>query len=98
MKETMICIVDNHHGVYIPQTFAEWYGYGSPDGELFKGRTLSLQDTVILKAGPDHPDYWDYWAAILDEWCWTDADGVRWSLYQDMDLFMVSEHHVFDDE
>ena len=41
-------LVDNHHGIYIPQIFAERYG-----------EYLTDEQREILLAGPDHESYLD---------------------------------------
>ena len=47
------CVVDGHHGVYIPQIFAEQY----PEW-------LDDEEREILLAGPEHEDYWDVWDEV----------------------------------
>ncbi|MDR1872045.1 MAG: hypothetical protein LBS60_09060 [Deltaproteobacteria bacterium] len=55
-------LIDGRHGIYVPQEFAEAYGEHISDPE----------DKAILLAGPDHDQYWDTWAAIVDN---VDIDG-----------------------
>jgi hypothetical protein len=80
-KETpMELMVDNHHGIYIPQIFAE-----TVRRELFAD-SISAEDYAILEAGPDHENYWDAWDAVLMSA--ETEDGT--SLYQDGDLWAVN--------
>ena len=48
-------ILDGHHGIYIPQIFAEQY----PEWVKYD------EDMEVLKAGPDHPEYWEAWDSVL---------------------------------
>ena len=52
----MDLLINSAHGVYIPQIFAENYGF-----------LLDPEDKEILKQGPDHEEYWDTWADIIDK-------------------------------
>jgi len=72
-------LVDSHHGIYVPQVFAE-----TVRRDLF-GETISAEDWAILESGPDHEHYWDAWDDVLMHA--ETADGV--SLYQDGDLWAV---------
>ena len=76
-------LIDGHHGIYVPQIFAEIlrHGWGLPKWVF---------DT--LKKGPYHPGYWDAWVEALDSASYY-ADGHTWSLYQspEGDLFSVRD-------
>ena len=76
------CIIDDSHGIYIPQAFAEqsigWQG-------------IDAEDLAILLEGPENPDYWEAWDAVLATASYTDDDGHTWTLFQDGDLFAVRE-------
>ncbi len=48
-------ILDGHHGIYIPQIFAEQY----PEWAKYD------EDMEVLKAGPEHEDYWEAWDSVL---------------------------------
>jgi len=73
-------MVDCHHGIYIPQIFAE-----TVNRDLF-GDSISAEDYAILESGPDHEAYWDAWDSILSSA--ETEDGV--SLWQDGDLWAVN--------
>ena len=70
------CVVDGHHGQYVPKFFAENYS-SCMDG--------SERDTLL--AGPDHPDYWDVWSDIQGSECW---DGDIWQ-GESGDIFILSD-------
>lgn len=84
--ETMECLIDGHHGIYVPQVFAESYNPETWTGVMFR---------EILKQGPDHKDYWDAWDYTLNEAVHTDENGQKWTLYhgESGDLFIVHESH-----
>jgi hypothetical protein len=69
---------DSARGIYIPQHFAESH---NPD----KWKYLDPADMDILRAGPDHPDYWDAWSDVMDKAETVDG-GV---LHQDGDLWVI---------
>ena len=89
------CIIDGHHGVYVPQIFATEYG------TLFEGGgrvpadvqidRRPAEEREVLLAGPEHEHYWDVWEAILDGLEWTEHNGTcRRTLWQDSDLFLIT--------
>ena len=85
---TIECIINGAYGIYVPQTFAI-----GCDG--WQGVYPAYRE--ILRAGPDHADYWEAWDAVLSSASYTDDDGRTWTLYQDGDLFVVRDDHEFED-
>lgn len=87
MDTTIECIVDGAHGIYVPQAFAEqsigWHG-------------IDPEDLAILRAGPDHADYWEAWDVVLATAFYKDSDGCVWMLFQDGDLFAIRDDHEFE--
>ena len=79
----MIELVDNHHGVYIPQIFAKTI-------DRSKVKHVTEEDWEILKSGPDHEEYWDTWDTVLRN-AEIVADGVTYRLHHDMDLWALTE-------
>ena len=70
------CVVDGHHGVYIPQVFAERLP------EWCEG-----DEEAILRAGPEHELYWDVWDEVsykerADQILYTGESG---------DIFILSD-------
>lgn len=55
-------VVDSHHGIYSPQIFAQRFPKGP----------CADEDWRILLEGPDHPNYWDVWSDVADNW---ESDG-----------------------
>jgi len=76
-------LIDNHHGIYIPQIFAEFCD--TADWHV------SADDAAVLLAGPDHADYWDTWDHVLGTAYYLADDGRRFTLWQDGDLWAVPE-------
>ena len=82
MDKMLAILLDGSVGIYLPREFAEqsigWNG-------------IDPEDLAILLEGPDHPDYWEAWDAVLSSASYTDDAGHTWTLYQDGDLFAVRE-------
>lgn len=80
-----VCIVDGHHGIYVPQVWAERFG-------LQAAQTAGVDpfDVSRLLNGPESDDYWESWDSILNDYCHT-VDGVKHHLTQDGDLFEIPE-------
>ncbi len=62
MTENSICIVDNHHGVYIPKVFAE--RWNAPEFFMNYREVKEHLDTVE-NSTPDTEEYWDAWEDVL---------------------------------
>ena len=93
--EMIYCVVDSNRGIYageyLADTQPEWFQYDG--GE---------DDRQILLQGPDHPDYIEAYAGVIDHGTATDVDGKspgkKWYLYQNIDTFAVREDLPDDDE
>ena len=70
------CIVDGHHGQYVPMVYANNYP-SCMDGS----------ERDILLAGPEHENYWDVWSDIQGSECWT---GDIWQ-GESGDVFIISD-------
>lgn len=78
MTHAAICYADSHHGIYIPQFFAE-------SVKVDQWKYLDPVDMEILKTGPDHESYWDAWDSVLNNA--ETLDGRV--LWQDGDLWVI---------
>ena len=87
--DTITLLLEESRGVYIPQSFYERFDFGSWN--------LNISDYSELSM-PENAHYWDAWDDLLREAVLTDADGHRWTLYQDGDLFAVRDDHQWDEE
>ena len=82
MDKMLVILLDGSAGIYVPQAFAERF-------ENWQG--IDPEDLAILRAGPDHADYWEAWDVVLSSASYADDDGHTWTLYQDGYLFAVRE-------
>ena len=81
-------LLSDARGIYIPRD--------AMDLELFLP-SIDLGDIKTLKDGPDNDDYWDVWDYVTDMAYAIDKDGVKWTLYQDGDLWAIREDMSEDD-
>lgn len=77
-RNSMTCIVDGSHGIYIPKRFAVKYA-----------DQLSERQKKILFDGPDNDDYWYTWDDIVRTMIFRDEEGNCCRLLEDGDLFAV---------
>ncbi len=89
MNDKIICLVDDLHGIYVPQTFAEQISGIGPENVQAWG--ISPEDNRTLLSGPETPDYWETWDDILRDAKRTIADGSIYHLQQSGHLFAVLE-------
>jgi len=81
-------LVSDHHGIYIPQVFAEQFQFSGID----------VNDINLVSKGPDHEWYWEAWESIINDAFQIDKNGNTWKLYQDGDLFAYCEELMSDEE
>lgn len=100
MSKGLQLLVDGHHGVYVPEVFAN-----NTDFHIgWKG--ITEDDIILLKLGQgidkeynaDCPIYWEIWDDVLSNATYTDKDGHEWFLYQDGDLWAVCAELLTDEE
>lgn len=91
MDQAVELLVDGHHGVYVPQVFAE-----TVDMTLFTG--IDPEDLQTIQAGPESEWYWDAWTSILDRAHRVDQSGNHWYLYQNQDLWLFSPDLMSEQE
>lgn len=87
-NEFMKVIMSDSWGIYIPQRWTEhWY---------HDGWTIDTTDDLdelfeCINDGPENESYWDAWDEIYQNAYFTDEHDKKWFLYQDGNLFIVSE-------
>ena len=70
-------------GIYIPQNFIEFTYEDCIDG-------VSSWVKEVLAIGPEHEGYWDAWDECLSSCVVTSKDdGVKYTLWQDGDLWLI---------
>jgi hypothetical protein len=88
----MMLWLSDARGQYIPRDFAT----------SFKDRTnvsgVSDEDWKVLEAGPDHEHYWDAWSNVCDNAEITDENGVKFTVYQNGDCWLVPEGMEWSDK
>ena len=84
MKPDVKLWLDANRGIYIPQHFAQ--SFANPDACV---TGLCATDWAALLHGPDHEWYWEAWQNVLNNAIVTDEHGVRHSVYQDGDCWLV---------
>lgn len=87
-----VCIVDGHHGIYVPQVWAERYGAAAVESA-----GVNATDVSDLSMGPECECYWDAWDSILSDYC-HEVAGVKHYLSQDGDLFEFPETYSWEDD
>jgi hypothetical protein len=75
--------IDNSLGIYIPKAFAR--SFASRDTEV---TGVSAAEWAALDAGPDHPEYWDAWADVLDN-ARVKLDDKEYFVHQEGDCWLV---------
>lgn len=89
IKSGLACLLNDGHGIYIPAKFTEYHdpvAWG-----------VAADDQKELSS-PDNQYYWETWESVLNYAIYTDADGNKWHLYQEGDLYAVCYELLTDDE
>lgn len=90
IKPEPILLLSDARGVYIPRDFAN-----EVKSECMTG--VEPDDLECLRAGPDHEWYWEAWDRVCRDAVITDADGTRYTIYQDGDCWLLPEGMTVDD-
>lgn len=85
--DTIVLLIDDAAGIYIPRNFYENFDLASWGLDIKEFSDLST---------PDKEHYWEAWDDVLRDAVNHDTDGHTWSLYQDGSLFAVRDDHVWD--
>ncbi len=85
--DTIQLAVDGSHGRYAAKRFFELY-------PQFVDR-LDADEEIIMQ-DPDHEHHLEVWDEFVSNFEVIE-EGVRWFIYEDGDVFFVSEHHDFND-
>lgn len=81
----MELLCDSHHGVYIPQLMAR---------RLFDAGWQGIEESDVIELECDiyeNEFYWDTWERILNNAQYIDDEGETWFLWQDGDLWAVTQ-------
>jgi hypothetical protein len=88
--------ISDARGLSIPRDFANCFislveRYRRVDG-------VEDDQWRILEEGPDNSEYWKCWDEVLRDAVITDDNGVKWTLYQDGDLWLIPEGMVWSED
>jgi hypothetical protein len=89
--EPMLWLSDAR-GIYIPRDWANSFS------ELATISGIEDDTLAILRAGPDHEQYWEAWEEVLDRATVRDDKGNVFTVYQDGDCWLIPEGMVWDEE
>lgn len=90
MDDNRKLLLSDAHGIYLPETFSLQYS------NRFWNIEDHDPDLVTIQAGPEAEYYWESWDAILDK-AWAVVDGIKYTLYQEGDLFAVAWNEMADE-
>ena len=83
-------LVNSANGIYIPQVFAQSYmNRGSIKNQVALSKSLA-----ICLDGPDHEDYNEAWATVLDNAELINDVGEDFVLWQDCDLWAIPVNEI----
>lgn len=91
-NEDVQLLVDGAHGQYIPQIFVQNYK------NYILEKSVNADDLNILLEGPYAQYYWEAWDTVEQSAILQDDNGIRWTLYQDGDLWAVKEGTELPDQ
>ena len=78
-------LIDESNGIYIPRKFYENF-------DLNKWGIDINQFTELKDVENEH--YWDAWDELIQHAKYVDSNGITWRLYQDGDLFAITEKFI----
>jgi hypothetical protein len=90
-KPKPIYFISDHHGVYIPKMFAEFF-----DTSSYKLEGVGEEELKILKAGPEEEDYWDVWESVERCGIVIDDKQIRNRVHMDGDCWLIPEGMEWD--
>ncbi len=95
-KPDMLLWLNDSRGVYIPRDFAK--SFAERDKHV---QGVDAEQWAILEQGPEscsNESYWDVWTEVLDSATVTDNNGVKFTLHQDGDLWLIPEGMEWNDD
>ena len=91
-KPDMLLWLSDVRGQYISHDFANSF---SDRDKNVSG--VDKDDWLILEAGPDHEYYWEAWEDVSNNAVITDENGVKFTVYQNGDCWLIPEGMEWDD-
>lgn len=84
--------LNDARGIYIPRDFAKSFADRAKHVSGVDDETWA-----ILEAGPDHEHYWDAWQDVEQDAIITDENGVKFTVYQNGDCWLIPEGMEWSD-
>lgn len=92
-KPDMLLWLSDARGIYIPRDFAQ--SFADRDTSV---SGVDAETWATLEQGPDAESYWDTWLEVCEHAVVTDENGVKFTLWQEGDLWLVPEGMEWSDE
>ena len=86
------CIVDSHHGVFVPMVFAQ-----TVKRELLSGVFNETLDYLAKEESLEDDGFWEEWDSVLNNARISD-NGKIYHLHQDSDLFIIDWDNLTSEE
>ena len=87
-----ILLIDSHHGIYIPKLFCEQC---NPENTQWVWDYENNKDILL---NLEHELYWDVWQEVLDSAYIINPDNVKYTLYENGDLWAIPEGYEFPED
>lgn len=87
--KTAEILLSDRRGIYIPLHFAEGFKIGEGGWQ-----GIDAEDLETIQEGPETEYYWEAWDSILNKAFFVDQNGLRWTLFQDGDLWVIPDMPV----
>lgn len=91
-KPDMLLWLNDARGIYIPRDFAKSF---VDRAKHVSG--VNDEQWAVLE-NPEHELYWEVWDEVLSSAVVTDNDGVKFTLYQEGDLWLIPDGMQWSDE
>ena len=85
-NDSLILLVDSHHGIYIPQIFSEQFA-----------DLLTTEQAKDL-SNPDNEFYWEAWEDVLSNIQVEDKKGNKYNIFQSEDLWAIPVNMEFPED
>ena len=86
------CIIDGHHGVYVPLVFVQ-----TVNRALLSGVAVETLEYLAKEESLEDDGFWEEWDSVLNNARIT-HNGKIYHLHQDGDLFAIAWDNLTDEE
>ena len=86
------CIIDGHHGVFVPTVFAQ-----TVNRAILSGVSAETLDYLAKEESTEDDWFWDEWDSVLNNARIT-HNGKIYHLHQDGDLFAIDWDNLTSEE